>query len=118
LLVHQGLAAGDRHQRGAALLGRRDRLLDRHALAQRLLRVLDLPAARTAEVALEQGLELDEQREPLATPDLLRRPIARDGKALPKRDAHAVTSLGSLKCSVSTISVRSSTSTLPSERSA
>ena len=44
LRVHQRLAAGDRHHRRAAFLDRRDRLLDRHPLAQHLVRVLDLAA--------------------------------------------------------------------------
>ena len=64
--VDQGLAAGDRDHRGAALLDRADRLLDRHPPAQLVLGVLDLAAARAGEVALEQRLELHDQRELLA----------------------------------------------------
>ena len=61
--VDQRLAAGDRDHRRAALLDRADRLLDGHPPAQLVLGVLDLAAARAGEVALEQRLELDDQRE-------------------------------------------------------
>ena len=64
--VDQRLAAGDRHHRRAALLDRADRLLDRHPPAQLVLGVLDLAAARAGQVALEQRLQLDDQRELLA----------------------------------------------------
>ena len=49
-----------------ALLDRRERLVDRHPLLEDVLRVLDLPAERAREVALEERLELDEQRELVA----------------------------------------------------
>jgi hypothetical protein len=47
----------------AGLLDRGDRLLDRHALLQHVVRLLDLAAAGAFEVAGEQRLELDQQRE-------------------------------------------------------
>jgi hypothetical protein len=84
--MHERLAAGDRHHRRARLFDRRKRLLDRHPLLEDVLRVLDLPAERAGEVALEERLELDEQRELLDAPQLLLGQVARDPQRLAKRD--------------------------------
>jgi hypothetical protein len=43
LRVHQRLAAGDRHHRGAALLDRGDRLLHRHPLLEQRGRLAIFP---------------------------------------------------------------------------
>ena len=87
--MHERLAAGDRDHRRARLLDRVERLLHRHPLLEDLLRVLDLPAERAREIALEERLELDEQRELVVPLDALLREVARDGDALAERDAHA-----------------------------
>ena len=63
LRVHQRLAAGDGDHRRAALLDRADRLLDRHALLEQRGRLRDLAAAGALEIAGEQRLQLDQQRE-------------------------------------------------------
>ncbi len=60
--VQQRLPACDRDHRGPALLHRPDHVLHRQALAQHLGRMLDLPAARTGQVAREQRLDLDDER--------------------------------------------------------
>jgi hypothetical protein len=52
--------------------------------------VLDLPAERAGEVALEERLELDEQRELLVALQLPLHQIAADGDALAKWNAHTV----------------------------
>ena len=67
--VHERLTAGNRHHRRAGLVDRVERLLHGHALLEDLLRVLDLPAERAREIALEERLELDEQRELLVALD-------------------------------------------------
>ena len=55
---------------------RPDRLGDRHALLEHPGRVLDLPAALALEVAGEERLQLDDQRELLALAELLFEEIA------------------------------------------
>ena len=84
--MDERLAARDRDHRRARLLDRVERLLDRHPLLQDVLRVLDLPAERAGEVALEERLELDEQRELLHAPQLLLGQVAGDPERLAKRD--------------------------------
>jgi hypothetical protein len=88
LRVHQRLAARDRHHRRAALLDRTDRLLDRHPLLQHGGRVRDLAAARALEVAGEQRLELDQQRELLASQDLLLDQVRAEPDRLAHRHGH------------------------------
>ena len=86
--VDQRLAAGDRDHRRAALLDRSDRLLDRHAPAQLVLGVLDLAAARAGEVALEQRLELDDQRKLLAFREALAHQVDAHARALSDLHRH------------------------------
>jgi hypothetical protein len=54
-----------------------------------VLRVLDLPAERAGQVALEQRLQLDEERELLDALQLLLGEVARDPQRLAKRDGQA-----------------------------
>ena len=61
--VQERLAAGDRDHRGPALLDRPDRLLDADPSPEDVGGVLDLAAPGAGEVAGEQRLELDDQRE-------------------------------------------------------
>src|SRR5262245_19201352 len=84
--MDERLAARDRDHRRARLLDRAERLVDRHAPAQLALGVLDLAAARAREVALEQRLELHDQRELLAARDALLREIGADSDALTERN--------------------------------
>ena len=86
--VDQRLAAGDRDHRRAALLDRPDGLLDRHPPPQLVLGVLDLAAARAGEVALEQRLELHDQRELLAFGEPLAHQVHAHARALFEADAH------------------------------
>ena len=86
--MHERLTAGDRDHRRARLLDRGERLLDRHPLLEDVVGVLDLPAERACEVALEERLELDEQRELVVLAQALLQQVLPDGQALAKRDAH------------------------------
>ena len=75
------------------LLDRADRLLDRHALLEQRRGLLDLAAARALEVAGEQRLELDEQRELVAPAQLLLEQVGPELRRLwrsgmPIRSAH------------------------------
>src|SRR5581483_12281276 len=68
------------------------------------------------EVALEERLELDEERKLLVAAQALLEQVLADRHLLPERNAHRSTasSRGSLNCSVSTVVMRSSTSAPPS----
>src|SRR5206468_6849641 len=83
-----------------------------------LLRVLDLPAERAREIALEERLELDKQWELLVPAHTLLHQVARDRDALSERNAHALTSRGRRKWTASVVVVRSSNSMGPSAASA
>ncbi len=82
LRVHQRLAAGDGDHRGAALLDGADRLLDRHPLLEDGVRLLDLAAAGALQVAGEQRLELDQERELLIASQLLAHQVGPDAQGL------------------------------------
>src|SRR5215469_2601403 len=91
LRVHERLAARDRHHGSPALLHGGERLLNRHPLLQHAGRLLDLAAARAFEVAGEQGLQLDDQRELLVAAQFLAHQVAPHPKALAQRHAHGDT---------------------------
>jgi hypothetical protein len=57
LLVDQRLAAGNRHHRRAAFIGRVPAFLRRHAAVEDGIRIVDLAATDTGEVAAEQRLQ-------------------------------------------------------------
>ena len=88
LRVHQRLAAGDRHHRRAALVDGVDRLLDRHPLLEQRCRLLDLAAAGALEVAGEQRLELDQQRELVGPLELLLHQVGAEADALAQGHGH------------------------------
>src|SRR5690606_16580790 len=88
LRVHQRLAARDGHHRRAALLDGGDGLLDGHAPLQHVRGMLDLAAARAGEVAGEQRLEFEEQRELLPAAQLVPEDVGSDPDALAERHAH------------------------------
>jgi hypothetical protein len=66
LLVDQRLAAGDRHHRRAAFVGRVPAFLRRHAAVEDRIGIVDLAAADAGEVAAEQRLQHQHQRIALA----------------------------------------------------
>jgi hypothetical protein len=91
--MDEGLAAGDGDHRRSALLDRPDRLLDAHASAEHVVGMLDLPAAGAGQVALEQRLELDQERELLAPREPLAGQVGAHADALPERNGHEVSFL-------------------------
>jgi hypothetical protein len=76
--VDQRLAAGDRDHRRAALLDRADGLVDGHPPSELVLGVLDLAASGALQIALEEGLELDDQRKSLAASEFLLEQVGAD----------------------------------------
>src|SRR5690606_39336838 len=77
LLVNQRLAARDRDDRCAALVDGAQRVLDAHALSQDLVRIVDLSAAGTSQIALEQRLKHQHERIPFVALELLLDDVAR-----------------------------------------
>ncbi len=88
LAMQQRLAAGDRDHRRAAFVDGAERVLDRHALIEDLVGIVDLAAARTSEVAAKQRLEHQHQWIALAPAKALAHHIATDSQLLPKRYSH------------------------------
>jgi hypothetical protein len=86
--VDQRLPAGDRHHRRAALLHRGDRPFHAHPLLEDVRRVLDLPAAQAGQVAGEQRLQLDDQRELLPPGQLLPGQVGAHPQVLAQRHCH------------------------------
>src|SRR5205085_4877223 len=83
-----------------------------------VVRLLDLAATVAFEVAGEQRLEFDDQREFLAATQLLRKQVRADPDTLTKWDSHQpATPLGRVNVRSSCAVTRSSTSTGPSARS-
>ena len=68
--VQQRLAAGENHDRGAALVDRVETLFGAQALIEDRVRVVDLAAAGTGEVAAKQRLQHQNQRVPRHTPEV------------------------------------------------
>ncbi len=88
LRVHQRLAARDRDHRGARLQDRADRLGDRHPLLQHPGRVLDLAAPLAGQVAGEERFQFDDQRELVASLELLLHEVGADPHGLAQRHGH------------------------------
>src|SRR5262249_5145413 len=99
LLVNERLAARNRHDRSAALVHRLERVLDGHALAQDLVRIVALAAARAGEIALEQRLEHQHERIALIALELLLEDVARDAVGLNQRNTHRLSRLLSYRVS-------------------
>src|SRR5439155_19840879 len=95
--MQQRLPARDRHHRGARLLDRSDRVLDADPLTQDLGRVLDLSAPGALEVAREQRLELDDERESLAPRELLAREVPTHAHLLTDGNRHLTNLRGECK---------------------
>ncbi len=81
-LVEQRLAAGDHHDRRAAFLDRPETFVDRQALVQDLVGIIDLAAAGAGEIATEQGLEHENERIALAPRKMLADHIGADFRHL------------------------------------
>jgi hypothetical protein len=84
LLVNQRLAPRDRDHRRAAVLDRLDALGDRKAPVQDLLRIVDLAAARTGEIAAEQRLQHEHQGIALPAEQALLQDVGPDPELLPQ----------------------------------
>ena len=69
-LVQQRLAARDRHHRRAAFVDRVQGVLDRDALIQDFVGIIDLAAAGAGEIAAEQRLQHEHQRIALSSGQL------------------------------------------------
>src|SRR5215472_17583798 len=98
--MHERLTAGIRNHRRTALVDRSERLLDRHPLLQQACGLLNLAAARALEVAGEQRLQLNEQRELVFAAKPLPHQVGPDAQALAQWHAHDGTVF--LVCLVST----------------
>src|SRR5437764_644584 len=115
LWVHEGLAAGDRHHRRAALLHGADGIIDGEAPTEDVRRVLDLPASGAGQVAGEERLQLHEERELLPPSEALTRQVGADPCLLTKRDGHGyLTPSGARKWTLSVVTASSSSSSGPS----
>src|SRR5208282_4856336 len=88
MLVHQRLAAADRDDRRARFLGRMQRLVQRHHVANRLLVLDDSPASDARKVARMQRLEHQHQRKIVLARTLLRAYVAAQIDHLSRRNAH------------------------------
>ena len=77
-LVQQRLAAGDRDHRGTARIDRLQALVDREALIEDLIGIIDLAAPGAREIAAEQRLEHEHQRIALAPGERLPHHIGAD----------------------------------------
>jgi hypothetical protein len=88
LWMKQRLTPGDGHHRRPALLDGGHGLIDAQALAQHLGGVLDLAAPVALQVAGEQRLELDNQREFVPAGQLLAGQVGPDLDALAERNWH------------------------------
>ena len=88
--MQQGLAAGDGDHGRPGLLDGGHGLLDGEPLAQDVGRVLDLAAAVAGQVAGEQRLQLDDERELVAAGQLLAGQVGADLDALAQGDAHSI----------------------------
>ncbi len=89
LLMDQRFTARDRDHRCAALVHRAQRVLDAHSLPQDVLRMVDLAAAGTGQVALEERLQHQHERVVLVTPEFTVEQVQPDAEFLNQRDAHA-----------------------------
>src|SRR6267378_5302832 len=84
--VQQRLATGKHHDRGAALLDSLEALIDAQALIEDRVRVVDLAAAGTGEVAAKQRLQHQNQRIPPHTPDVSSEDISTNPNRLTQRN--------------------------------
>src|SRR6266566_1975336 len=88
LLVQQGLSAGDGDDRRAAIIDGLQAFVDRQALVEDLVGVIDLAAASARQIAAEERLEHEHQRVPFAPRQLLANDVGADARFLKKRNGH------------------------------
>ncbi len=91
--MDERLAARDRHHRRTALIDGVKAFLHRQAPVQDRIRVVNLAATETGEIATEQGLQHQHQRISLAPAELLLEQICADAHFLQKRNPHVITFL-------------------------
>ena len=84
-LVQQRLAAGDDDDRRAAFVDGREAIVERQALIEDLVGIIDLAASRAGEIAAEQGLEHQDERKALASRQALANHIGADLRHLQNR---------------------------------
>src|SRR5665647_2599208 len=89
LAMDERLAAGNRHHRRAAFIDRVETLLDRQTLVEDWVRIVDLAAADTGEIAAEQRLQHQDERVALATHDPLLDEVGTDAHFLEKGNCHS-----------------------------
>ena len=87
-LVQQRLSAGDGDHGGAAFVDRREALLDREALIQDFVGIIDLAAAGARQVAAKQRLEHEHQRVASASRQLLADDVGADARLLQEGYRH------------------------------
>jgi hypothetical protein len=92
-LVDQRLATGDCHDRSAALVDSVETLLRGQALVEDRLGIVDLAAAGTGEVALEQRLEHQHQRVTLVALELLLHHVGANAHLLHEGNSHDLSTL-------------------------
>src|SRR6266446_5721456 len=85
--VQQRLAAGENHDRGATLIDGIEALFDAQALIEDRVRVVDLAAAGTGEVAAKQRLQHQNQRVPPHTPEVSSEDISTHPNSLTQRNS-------------------------------
>ncbi len=83
LLVQKRLAAGHDDDGRAAFVDRGERVLDRNALVEDRVGIIDLAAARASQIATEQRLQHQDQRIALAACKMLSDDIGADPDNLP-----------------------------------
>src|SRR6185295_14491284 len=91
VLVDERLAARNGDHRRAALVDRVEAFLDREALIEDRIRIIDLAAARAREIAAEQRLQHQHERIALTTKKLLLHDVGADLDFSQKRYRHPMT---------------------------
>jgi len=86
--MDQRFATGDRDHGGSAFLGGGPTLLGGQPFIENVIRVLDLAAARTSEIATEEGLEHEDEWVSLVAAQFLPENIRGDRPSLADRDWH------------------------------
>jgi len=86
--MDQWFATGDRDHGGSAFVGGGPALLGGQPFIQNVIRVLDLAATRTSEIATEEGLEHEDERVSLVAAQFLPDNIRGDCPSLADWDWH------------------------------
>jgi hypothetical protein len=86
--MQQGLATCDDDHRRPAFVGRRDAFIDAEALVEDCVRIVDLAATGTCEIAAEQRLEHQDERVAAHAFDVLGDHVGADPNRLAQRNRH------------------------------